>query len=236
VTPSFAALAAIIRDRAATVPLLVGIAGPVAVGKTTIVRALADELERGGRRVQALSTDAFLLSNDVLTARGLLMRKGFPDSYDAAAIGDALGALRAGATARVRVYSHAVYDIVPDATETIAPADVILVEGIVALQPPTVDHLHLAVYVDAPEAAVREWFVERFARLTAAASADAASFYHPFAALPAEQVRQIAVVTWEAINGPNLREHIAPSAGRADVILRKAANHAIAELRVVPSP
>jgi type I pantothenate kinase len=233
VTPSYAALAALIRDRATTTPLLVGIAGPVAVGKTTIVRALAAELERHGRDVQVLSTDAFLLSNEALNARGLLMRKGFPESYDAAAIAGALGALRAGTAAEVRIYSHEIYDILPEAGETIAPRDVILVEGIVALQPPTVDHLDLAVYVDAPEAVVREWFVDRFARLTAAAIDDAASFYHPFAALPPEQVRQIAEATWETINGPNLRDHIAPSAARADVVVRKAADHSLAELRVV---
>lgn len=235
-TPSYAALAALIRDRATRAPLLVGIAGPVAVGKTTTVRALAAELERYGRAVQVVSTDAFLLSNEALNARGLLMRKGFPESYDAAAIATALGALRAGSATEVRVYSHAVYDILPEATESIAPRDVILVEGIVALQPPTVDHLDLAVYVDAPEAAVREWFIARFTQLTAAAVDDSASFYHPFAALPPEQVRQIAEATWETINGPNLRQHIAPSAARADVVLRKAADHAIAELRIVERP
>jgi type I pantothenate kinase len=177
-----------------------------------------------------VSTDSFLLANDVLNARGLLMRKGFPDSYDAAALRAALQQLRAGRVASVPVYSHEVYDRIAGATEAIAPAEVILVEGVVALQSPAVEQLDLALYVDAAEACVRAWFVERFARLTAAAAEQPASFYHPFAPLPAEQVRDIAAATWEAINAPNLHEHIAPSAARADIIVRKAADHSIAEL------
>ena len=233
---SQAALIDLIRERSAAGRLLVGVAGAVAVGKTTIVAALAEGLARAERSVRVLSTDAFLLPNDVLIARGLLMRKGFPESYDADAIGAALGALRAGASAVVPVYSHDTYDRVPAATDTIAPADVVLIEGIVALQPPTADHLDLAIYVDADETDVREWFVTRFARLTAAATTDPASFYHRFAALPPEQVRQLALATWEAINGPNLHEHIAPSAARADVVVRKAADHAIAALRMPARP
>jgi hypothetical protein len=151
------------------------------VGKTTIVRALATGLESHGRRVRVLSTDAFLLPNAVLNERGLLMRKGFPESYDDAAIRAALGRLRAGRSADVPVYSHDAYDIVAGTCETITAADVVLIEGIVALQSPTVDHLDLAVYVDAAEPCVRDWFIERFARLTAAAADDASSFYHPLA-------------------------------------------------------
>jgi type I pantothenate kinase len=223
----------LIRDRATTAPFLVGVAGPVAVGKTTIVRTLADGLESHGRRVHVLSTDAFLLSNDVLNQRGLLMRKGFPESYDDDAIRRVLGRLRAGEPATVSVYSHDIYDIVPGATETIGSADVIVVEGVIALQPPIADHLDLAVYIEAPEECVRDWFVERFMRLTQTATADASSFYHRFAEIPREQVRQLAAATWDGINGPNLHEHIAPSAARADVMVVKAPDHAIADVRVV---
>ena len=232
-TSSYAPLIDLVRDRATSSPFLVGIGGPVAVGKTTIVQALASGLEAEGRSANTLSTDAFLLSNQALNERGLLMRKGFPESYDDGAIRTVLGALRAGEVARVHVYSHETYDVVPDTTQLIAPADVILVEGIVALQPPTVEHLDLAIYVDAPEPRVREWFVERFVRLTAAAAGDAASFYRPFADMPPEQVRQIAEGTWDGINAPNLHAHIAPSAARADVVVVKAADHSIAEVRVL---
>ncbi len=230
-SPSLAALVALVRDRATTAPLLVGVAGPVAVGKTTIVRALADDLGSPDRPVRVLSTDAFLLSNTVLNERGILMRKGFPESYDDAAIGAALTRLRSRRSASVPVYSHDTYDIDPERTDFVAPADLLLVEGIVALQPPTVEHLDLAVYVDAPEACVRAWFIERFARLTAAAKGNAASFYFPFAEMPPEQIEQIAAATWDGINAPNLHAHIAPSAARADIVVVKAADHSIAELR-----
>jgi type I pantothenate kinase len=228
-----AALADAIRDRlTAARPLLVGLAGPVAVGKTTIVRGVATALAARGVAVEVLSTDAFLLANHALNERGLLMRKGFPETYDGPAMAAALTALRAGRAAAVPVYSHDAYDIVPGVLQTIAPVNVILIEGIAALQPPAVDHLDLAIYVDAPEGLVRQWFVERFARLTAAAAGEAASFYHPFAALPPEQVREIAGATWDAINAPNLHEHIAPSAARADLVVRKAADHTLAELQL----
>ncbi len=226
-----ATLVDLVRDRATTTPYLIGVAGAVAVGKTTIVRALAQGLQAPDRRVQVVSTDSFLLANAVLAERGLLMRKGFPESYDADAMRGALQRLRAGQAAKVRVYSHDVYDIVPDASESIVPAEVILIEGIVALQAPAGEYLDLALYVDADEQIVRGWFVERFLRLTAAAAAQPASFYHPFAQLPAEQVQQIAIATWDTINAPNLHQHIAPSAARADVVVRKAADHSIAELR-----
>jgi type I pantothenate kinase len=226
-----ATLVDLVRDRATTTPYLIGVAGAVAVGKTTIVRALAQGLQAPDRRVQVVSTDSFLLANAVLAERGLLMRKGFPESYDTDAMRAALQRLRAGQAANVRVYSHDVYDVVPDASETIAPTEMILVEGIVALQAPAGEYLDLALYIDADEAIVRAWFVERFLRLTAAAADQPVSFYHPFAQLPVEQVQQIAVATWDTINAPNLREHIAPSAARADVVVRKAADHSIAELR-----
>ena len=232
---ALSALIGLIGERAAaTRPLLVGIAGSVAVGKTTIVATLAGALARRARTVEVLSTDAFLLSNDDLNARGLQLRKGFPESYDGDAMRAALTALRRGGTATVPVYSHEVYDVVPGAAQSIAPADVILLEGVVALQPPAAESLDLAVYVDAAEADVRDWFVARFLRLTAAAAADASSFYHPFAALPPEQLQAIAAGTWQAINAPNLHQHIAPSAARADVVVRKGADHAVLEVRMAP--
>lgn len=224
----FAPLIEAISGRlSSTRPLLVGIAGAVAVGKTTIVRGLLEALTRRGHTVESLSTDAFLLANDVLSDRGLVMRKGYPETYDQAAMVAALAALRAGRAVAVPVYSHVVYDIVPGAQQTVLGADVTLIEGIVALQPPAIDLVDLAIYVDAAEAHVRQWFAARFARLTAAAADDATSFYHPFAAFPEEQTREIALATWDAINAPNLRDHIAPSAARADLIVRKAADHQI---------
>jgi len=226
--------AALVDLIAAPARSVVGVSGPVAVGKTTIVRALAERLAARGRRTRTLSTDAFLLPNALLSERGLSMRKGFPETYDLAAMGAALARLRAGGAAvQVPVYSHDLYDVVPGALDTVEPADVVVLEGIVALQAPAVDQLDLALYVDADEASVRRWFGERFARLTAAAADDPGSFYHRFAAMPADQLAQLAGVTWDAINAPNLHEHIAPSAARADVIVQKADDHSIAALQVV---
>jgi type I pantothenate kinase len=224
--------AALVEMMAAPARAVVGVAGPVAVGKTTIVRALAERLTVRGRSVRMLTTDAFLLPNVVLSERGMQMRKGFPESYDAVAMGAALARLDAGAAVAVPVYSHDLYDIVPGARDIVEPADVVLVEGIVALQAPAVDHLDLALYIDADEASVRRWFSQRFSRLTAAAADDPGSFYHR---LPADQLEQLAQATWDAINAPNLHAHIAPSAARADVIVRKADDHSIAEVRVVSS-
>jgi type I pantothenate kinase len=225
-------LSDLILERAVTSPFLVGVAGAVAVGKTTTVRAMAIGLESCGRSVRVVSTDAFLLPNRVLNERGLLMRKGFPESYDADAIGAALSRLRAGETAQVNVYSHDAYDILAGVTESVAPADVVFVEGVVALQEPTVGHLDLRVYVDAPEVRVRQWFVERFVRLVEAGTTDASSFYHRFSGMPGEQVRQLAEAAWDTINGPNLHDHIAPSAASADIVVLKAEDHSIADLRV----
>jgi type I pantothenate kinase len=109
---------------------------------------------------------------------------------------------------------------------------VVFVEGVVALQEPTVAHLDLRVYVDASEERVLRWFVERLVRLTEAGAADASSFYHRLSGMPGEQVRQLAEATWETINGPNLRDHIAPSAANADIVVLKADDHSIADLRV----
>jgi type I pantothenate kinase len=159
------------------------------------------------------------------------MRKGFPESYDNTAIAAALRRLRSGQSARLNVYSHQVYDVLPGATEVVAPAGIILVEGIIALQHPIVDHLDLALYVDAPEETIRRWFVQRFVTFTEAGLSDASSFYHRFAGLPSEQVRQLAEGTWDAINAPNLHEHIAPSVLNADVVVIKAPDHSIVDLR-----
>jgi len=231
--PTYETLVELIYERAATAtsPFFVGVAGAVAVGKTTIVKALSRGLESRGRRVHVLSTDAFLLPNDVLNERGLLMRKGFPESYDEGAIRSVLGRLRCGEAASVSVYSHDIYDIVPGITQTITVPDVMIVEGVVALQKPTVCLLDLAVYVDAAEENVRKWFVERFIGLTETGARDSSSFYHRFSGTPSEQVQQLAEATWDAINGPNLTRHIAPSLARADIVVVKAADHSIAELR-----
>jgi type I pantothenate kinase len=204
-------------------PALIGIAGPVAVGKTTVANALRDALG-----APVVSTDAFLLSNDDLAARDLVMRKGFPESYDAALAERTLSALAAGDGVDLPVYSHDTYDIVRGAPVRLEPAETVLIEGVIALQDPIRSHLDVAVYIDADADVVRRWFVDRFLRFVDAARTNESSFYHSMTPLDEAQVRQIAEMTWDAINAVNLQEHIVPSRDGADIVVRKASDHTVA--------
>lgn len=214
-------------------PQLVGVAGAVAVGKTTIASELATLIASFGRSVRVLGTDAFLCANAVLSERNLLMRKGFPESYEIELLVRSLRDLKDGRAVSVPTYSHRVYDIVDGETELIEPADVVIVEGVNALQEPVAAELDLAIYVDAPEDIVRGWFVDRFHRLTEEARDDEASFYSGFGNLEADALRSIAEGTWDGINGVNLAEHIAPSRDNAHVIVSKGDSHEIVDIRRV---
>lgn len=211
-------------------PAVVGIAGAVAVGKTTLATELAAFLSRAGDCVAVVSTDAFLFPNEILSARDLSMRKGFPESYVTEPMVTLIERVRAGEPMKIPVYSHAVYDILPDESQAIEGVDVLLVEGVVALQDPVRPHLDLAVYIDTDEDIVRGWFVDRFLRLTDEARLDPASFYHALSGLGPDDVLALARSTWDMINGINLREHIAPTRERADVVIRKGTDHAVVEV------
>lgn len=209
-------------------PHLVGIGGAVAVGKTTVARALASALGRRGRKVAVVSTDAFLCPNEILFERGVAFRKGFPESFDSDALAGFVRQVKAGASRiELPVYSHVIYDIVPGEVAVVEDADLLILEGVVALQPPLADAVDVGVYVEAEEAVVRGWFVERFLALTHEARGDPASFYARFAGMPPDQLRALAEGTWDSINGPNLREHILPSRERATFVLEKAADHSV---------
>jgi type I pantothenate kinase len=209
-------------------PVLVGIAGGVGVGKSTAAATVREHLVAASVPVEVVCTDAFLLPNAELESRGISMRKGFPESFDAPALAACLSALEAGrSVVEIPVYSHATYDRAPDEVQLLGRADVVIVEGVNALQPPVVDHLDLAVYIDADEADMRIWFVDRFLALCEAAIADETSFYRGFAGMTREQQRGIADWTWREINAVNLRDHIAPSRSRADWVLSKRRDHSI---------
>lgn len=216
-------------------PLLFGIGGAVGVGKTTTAGELAAALAADGLATAQVATDSFLFSNAVLAERGLLLRKGFPETFDrelATRQIKALGRLRAGdRDVELPVYSHASYDLVPGATQRVGWADVVIVEGIYALQAPIAGGLHVGVYLDAAEALLRSWFVERFLDLCGRAEADPDSFYRMFVDLDGDGRRRQAEAVWDNINGVNLREHIAPTRAHAHVVVEKGADHTAVSVR-----
>lgn len=212
--------------------LVAGITGSVAVGKTTLARQLAQALG-DGLDVEIVSTDGFLLPNTVLEPAGLLMRKGFPESYDHQGLAAAISGLKrlaaGGPPVLVPAYSHALYDIDPTGARHITAADVVLVEGLGLApaadgsRPP----LDLLVYIDAEEADVRRWFVERFIGLWAAAADDPTSFYARFRHLDEAAARAFAVTVWEGVNLPNWQQHIARARDVADLVAKKAGDHGL---------
>jgi type I pantothenate kinase len=210
-------------------PHVVGIGGAVAVGKSTIADALAAAFARRGRRSAVVATDAFLYPNAVLAERDALYRKGFPETYDWEAVAAFVDGVKSGDRAiRIPVYSHTVYDVLPGEWTEVLDPDLVLLEGVVALQPQVARLLDATIYVDADEEHVKRWFTDRFLRLTQEARDGTESFYKLFASMTDDEVREAAIGTWDAINGPNLREHIAPTRGNAMIVIEKDAGHRIA--------
>ncbi len=223
-----AELAALVAERAAgKTPFLLGLTGGVAAGKSTLARALADALASRGLPTQIVATDGFLKPNAALDAAGLGMKKGFPETYDAAAIHAFMADLAAGRPAASPVYSHVTYDIVPGETRVVEAVGVVIVEGINVLQTPQARAaLDLSIYVDADPADAKAWYL---ARLHGIIADDPNSF---FARLDAQQRDALFEAAWTNLNLVNLREHIAPTMAHADIVVRKAADHALVDLRL----
>jgi len=211
-------------------PLLVGVSGAVGVGKSTAAEMLARGLDERGVTVDRVCTDGFLHTNAELAAADLKMRKGFPESFDEDLLEKALLLLRDGAPdLRVPEYSHVDYDRIPGPGRQIGDVDVVIVEGVNALQPPVARHLHIGVYLHAEEPVLREWFTARFLALCAEADADpaTASFYRMFLEHDEAKRRSIAERTWNEVNAVNLRDHIAPSRAAATYVVVKRSDHSI---------
>jgi type I pantothenate kinase len=216
-----------IGDRATAGPFVVGIFGSVAVGKSTSARALAALLEAhdavGPGKVAQVSTDGFLFPNRVLEERGILERKGFPESFDTERLATFLGELRAGqAEVRAPVYSHERYDVT-DEELVVRDAAVVVLEGLPVVDDPA----DLALYLHAEEADLEAWYVARFLALRIEALDDDSSFFRLFAGMDEADAEAIAHQVWTHVNLVNLREHIAPTRDRADVVFEKGPDHAV---------
>ncbi|QNO37834.1 type I pantothenate kinase [Protaetiibacter sp. SSC-01] len=223
-------------------PFVIGVAGSVAVGKSTTARLLRELLARWDDtpRVELVTTDGFLLPNAELERRGLMERKGFPESYDRRALLRFVSRVKSGVDeVRAPVYSHLVYDIVPDAEIVVRRPDILIVEGLNVLQPPgpgarlaVSDLFDFTIYVDARTVDIENWYVERFLRLQRGAFSDPRSFFHRFAELSEEDAIARARSIWDQINGPNLEQNIAPTRARASLVLRKAADHTVSNVLI----
>jgi type I pantothenate kinase len=222
-------------------PYIIGVAGSVAVGKSTMARVLRALLRRWPNtpKVDLIATDGFLLPNAVLLREGLMERKGFPESYDLPALLAFLSAIKAGKrNVTAPVYSHLTYNIVPGEMTTIDTPDILIVEGLNVLQTPRMprdgravpfvsDFFDFSVYIDAEDAIIRQWYVERFLNLRKTAFRDPASYFHRYAAIDDAEAVAVAEGLWNRINLINLRENILPTRPRADLILVKEEDHRI---------
>jgi type I pantothenate kinase len=228
------------------VPYVVGVAGSVAVGKSTFARVLRALLARWPNhpRVDLVTTDGFLYPNRVLEERGLMHRKGFPESYDLRRLLGFLAALKSGAKeVRCPIYSHLVYDIVPGEEKVVRQPDIVILEGLNVLQTPdgarrqalrifVSDFFDFSIYIDAREEDVEAWYVQRFLKLRDTAFQDPNSYFRRYGELSDEEADTTARGIWQEINGPNLRENIAPTRDRAGLVLVKGADHSVQEVRL----
>ena len=217
-------------------PYVIGVAGSVAVGKSTSARILQALLMRWPEhpRVELITTDGFLYSNAVLEERGLMNRKGFPESYDTKRLLQFVRDVKAGTPeVSAPVYSHVIYDVLPDKQEIVHQPDILIIEGLNVLQVGSAttdfvsDYFDFSIYIDAREADIESWFTERFQTLRKTIFQDPDSFFKHFADLTEDQAVALAHEIWTGINGKNLKENIEPTRARASLVLHKGADHKV---------
>ena len=242
----YRAARAFLAEEDKEVPYVVGIAGSVAAGKSTVARVLRALISRwpGSPKVGLVSTDGFLYPNRELQARGLMERKGFPESYDLPLLLRFLADIKSGRDGvSAPIYSHLTYDILPDKTQAVGRPDVLVVEGLNMLEAGLAepseghrvfvsDYCDFSIYVDAQERHIKEWYLERFLRLREEALGDSTAYFHRFAELSVEDAKDVALRIWDEIDHPNLKENIEPTKDRARLILEKGHDHSVQSVRL----
>jgi type I pantothenate kinase len=231
------ATSSFLGERAKRTPFIIGVAGSVAVGKSTVSRLLRELLARweGTPNVALITTDGFLYPNAELEARGIMHRKGFPESYDRMALLKFVADVKSGLpSVSAPVYSHLYYDIIPGQRAVVESPDVLIVEGLNVLQQPGADqavalsdYFDFKIYVDAKPTDIKQWFLDRFAKLRESAFTNPESYFHRYSQVEYEVALNRANEIWDTINLPNLVDNIQPTKSRATLVLQKGSNHLV---------